>query len=243
MGFLVFLLTLICYGLAIYLWWDQQKPIYVFALLSGHVGSLASPLWTLLYGVQYSADFSPLLHVLGSPLPFVVFLGAAWFYTLPALLVFYLYATRWWVSGYFAGLVTYGAFLFYHTILESVGLRLGIWFYTDVLVLPFGISNALISTLMAALISLTLLYLLLLVRRFSMVSMLLVLLPATLLINLLVRGLLGAPLWLVISVGPWLGIDVQSWVIAISGLITLALLVAAVHIVARGLARMEWHVA
>jgi hypothetical protein len=127
--------------------------------------------------------------------------------------------------------------LFYHTILESIGLRLGLWTYSGAPALPLGISHALLSTVMAALISLAFLYVLLLTRRSSLPGLLLALLPALLLLTLLVRGLLGAPLWVAQL------IDEPTWIVTIGMLSTLGLLLWAIHIVARGLSRIEWDLA
>jgi hypothetical protein len=243
MGFVVVLLTIVCYGLALFLWWSQQKPVFFLALLAGHVGALASPFWPLLYATSYRADMSVFLHMMDQPLPWLLFVASAWFYTLPALLVLYLYILQWWVAGYFTGLVTYGVFLFYHTVLESIGLRVGLWSYTNAIALPLGVSNALVSTLMAALISLIFLYVLLLTRRFSLISMLLVLVPSVLLITVLVRGVLGAPLWVALTLQDWQErLASQDWVVTLGALGTIVLLAWAVHIVARGLSRVEWDV-
>jgi ABC-type polysaccharide/polyol phosphate export permease len=114
---------------------------------------------------------------------------------------------------------------------------MGIWTYSGATVLPFGISHALLSTLMAALISLSFLYVLLLARRSSLPGMLLALLPALLLLSLLVRGLLGAPLWVSQRLSE------PAWIVIIGTLSTLGLIIWAVHIVARGLSRIEWEFA
>jgi hypothetical protein len=231
------LVALVCYGLAIYLWWSQNRAVFFVALLAGHLSSLAAPLWSLLYEATYRPNLEPLFSLFGQPIPTAQFMAAAWFYTLPALIVLYLYSIHWWFAGYFTALLTYAAFLFYHTILESIGLRLGLWSYTSAPSLPFGISHALLSTLMAALISLAFLYVMLLARRSSLPGLLLALLPTLLLLNLLVRGLLGAPLWIAQR------IDNPSWIIIIGTLSTLGLLIWAIHIVARGLSRIEWEFA
>jgi hypothetical protein len=230
---LAVLVALACYGLAIYLWWSQKRPVFFVALLGGHLSALAAPLWSLLYDATYPANLETLFSVFDQPISTAQFMAAAWFYPLPALLVIYLYYIHWWFAGYFTALLTYAAFLFYHTILESIGLRLGLWSYSGAAALPLGISHALLSTIMAALISLALLYVLLLAHRSSLPGMLLVLLPAPLLLNLLVRGLLGAPLW----VAQW--ITDPAWIITIGTLSTLGLLVWAIHIVARGLSLIE----
>jgi hypothetical protein len=230
----VTLLALVCYGLAIFLWWNQNRPIFVFVLISGHIAALASPFWPIIYSFSYQADMTPLFSVLGRPVPTMIFFASAWFYTLPVLVVLYLYFMHWWRPGYLTALITFGGFLFYHTVMESLGLRLDLWSYASTITLPFGLSNALISALVAALISLLLLYGTLLARRLPWMSMFVVLLPATLLSSVLVRGLLGAPLWISLVM------DVQDWMLTIGVISTLALLAWGIHIVAWGLSKIEW---
>jgi hypothetical protein len=238
MAVIVVMLSLMCYALTIFLWWYMHRAVFFFALLAGHIGALASPLWLLLYDGTYRDNLSALTTIAGEPLLTVVVVAAAWYYTLPALVVVYLYDNRWWKPGYLNGLVTFGAFLLYHTILERVGMRLGFWSYTDSVALPFGFSNALISVIMAALISLAFLYALLLVHRHGTLSMLLTLLPALLVINLLVRGLLGAPFWVVLALNL-----TQEWVLLLGTVSALVLLLVAVHTVIRGLSRVDWNMA
>lgn len=229
----VLLLTIVCYGGSIYLWWRWQTPIFLFSLIAGHIGAIASPLWPLLYNEAYIADMTVFSSLAGIKLHQPVVIGSAWFYPLPALIVLALYRLRWWFSGYVMGLFTYIAFAFYHLLIEISGLNLGIWTYTKDAILPFGIENWILSTLMAALISFALLYLLLLIFRFSWSSMLIMLLPAPLVFILIVRGLLGAPLWISLM------LDAQSWAAIIGIVCTLGLLAWAVHIVALGLSRVD----
>jgi hypothetical protein len=240
MEFAVLLVTLICYALALVLWWYQQTPIFLFTLLSGHVAALASPLWMLLYGVVYQPDLSVLYEIAGLRFVTPVVLGAAWFYSLPALLILYLYRYQLDIpfSGYLTGVIIYGGMFFYHLLMEMVGLRLGVWHYNVTSTLPLGFSNALLSIIMAALVSLALLYLLLQVYRFAWFSMLLTLLPATLALSLLIHGVLGAPLWIALF-GIARLLPQQSWAITVGLLSTLALLGWAVHIICWGLAHTD----
>ncbi|MFP4441472.1 MAG: hypothetical protein ACLFVO_29945 [Chloroflexaceae bacterium] len=225
----VVLVTLACYGLAGFLTWRYQTPLFVFILLSGHIGALGSPLWSYLYNVFYQSDLVVMTTLLDVPLFRMVFIASAWFYTLPSMIVFALYRAHWWFPNYLSVVLTYAVFLFYHLIIETLGLRLSLWYYATTVELPFGFSHALISAVMAALISLALLHVLLIVYRFSWSSMLLVLLPTTLVLSLLVHGVLGAPLWIAQL------LTVQSWATLIGLVTTLALLLWAGHIVARGL--------
>jgi len=238
MEVLAIVFSMVCYGLAIFFWWHYRKPVFLLALVSGQVGVLASPLWQMLYEGSYQPAMSVLIAWFGAPLYTTVFWAAAWFYPLPALVVLYLYYMHWWKPGYVVGIVTYAGFLFYHSILESIGLRSELWSYTNAVALPLGLTNALLSSLMAALISLLLLYALLLTHRFAPVSMVLTLLGTTLLASLFVRGLLGAPLWIALVLD-----GSTDWIILIGALSTVVLLAVAVHIVARGLSQVEWELA
>lgn len=229
----VVLLTLASYGLAGYLWWRDGTPIYACTLLSGHIAALVSPLWIVLYGVSYRSDLAVMSTMFAQPLLRPVFLASAWIYSLPALLVLYLYRSHWWSPGYLAGLLTYAIFLLYHLIIETLGLQMNVWSYSAVPALPLGISHALLSAVMAGGISLALLYGLLLIYQFAWLSMLVTLLPATLVLSLLIHGVLGAPLWIARL------LTSQEWAVSIGLVSTLALLGAAVHIIARGLENID----
>ena len=228
------LLTVLCTGAALYLCWHQRTPIYLLTLVSGAIGSVVSPLWPLLYGSSYASSMTVFYTLFGFTLYQPVIIAASWFYPLPALVVLYLYRLRWWFPGYFPAILTYLGFLLYHVVIEVVGLNLNIWNYHDFYrVLPLGIAHWFLSALMAALISLPLLYILLLTLRQSWDSMVIVVLPALLLLTLLVRGLLGAPVWISLLFRS------QSWAASIGMLSTLALLAWAMHIVAWGMSRVH----
>lgn len=229
----VTLLTVICYVAAIYLWWQWKHPIYLFGLLAGHPGAIITPLWTILYGKTYAPEM-PTLYTLAS-LQFYqpVVISYAWVYTLPVLIVLILYQLRWWLPSYMMGVVTFGVFLFYHFLVELTGLNLGLWSYARTSVLPFGIENWVLSIIMAAVVSYALLYIMLLVFRFSWASMLLMLIPAPLVLIILVRGLLGAPLWISLM------LETQTWATSIGVISTLALLAWAAHIITSGVSRIN----
>lgn len=232
MEVLVILLMIICYGLAGYLAWQQQTPIYLLALVSGHLSALVSPLWRTLYGLNYSLSLGTVQTLIGQPVPLPVLFGAGWFYPLPALAVFYLYMTRWWFPGYLSGALTFAVFWLYHLLIELLGLRASLWSY-QASSLPLGSSNPMLTALMAGLVSFGLLYVLLMVQRYAWTSMAIALLPATLLISLLVHGLLGAPLWIALL------LDGQPWAVAIGLVSNLALVVWAVQIITSGIRRLQ----
>jgi hypothetical protein len=231
MVFATALLLIICYGLAAYLGWLQRTPIYLFAIAAGHLSALASPLWRLLYGIQYNPAFGTVEMILGQAVPLPVVLGAGWYYPLPALLVFYLASTRWWFPGALTGILTYLVFLLYHLLIETMGLRTQTWAY-ELMVLPLDLTTPLLAAIMSGLISYGLLYVLLAVGRSTWPSMLLAILPAPLLLSLLVHGLLGAPLWIALL------LDGEAWAVLAGLLSTLVLLVWAAQIITAGIKRL-----
>jgi hypothetical protein len=240
MEFAVILVMLVCYALAAYVWWLEEEPHYLFTLLGGHLAALLSPLWAQLYDVVYSPAFSMARLPLDQSVPRAVVIGSAWFYPLPALLVLYLYQRRWWFPGYVSGLLTYGLMLLYHLLIQALGLRGGAWRYGAGSLLIPGLPPALLAAAMGALVSLGLLYTLLITQRYAWLSLLLTLLPATLLLSLLVHGLLGASLWvpLLLLSPPW-SLTLPRWLIMLGLLATVTLLGWAIHIGAWGLGRFE----
>jgi hypothetical protein len=230
--FAAILLLLACYGLAAYLGWLQRTPLYLFAIFAGHLASLASPLWRALYDVTYSADLATMQTFFAQSVPVAVLLGSGWYYPLPALIVFYLYTTRWWFPGALTGVLTFLVFLLYHLLIETAGLRTQTWAYSGA-PLPLDFSKPLLSALMAGVISYGLLYVILAAHRSSWQGMLLTLLPAPLLLSLLVHGLLGAPLWAALL------LDGQSWAVLAGLLSTLVLLGWAAQIITGGIRRLS----
>jgi hypothetical protein len=241
----VFFTSIIAYALAIYIWWRERTPNYFVALLGGHLAALVSPFWQGLYVFSYSENFAPLYRMgLGSGiqalarfqsqvLPRPVFLGA-WTIMLAPLAIFYLYRHRWWFPGYLTSLLTFILFVFYHLLVETIGLRQGWWRYGGG-PLPLGLSQPLLAAIMNALVSLAALAALLLTRRYSLTSLLAILLPIPLALCLLVHGLLGAPLYTALL------LRAQSWAGAIGLIGTLGLVASGVHIIASSLEQpREW---
>lgn len=225
------LLLLICYGLAAYLAWAEGTPLYLIALVAGHLSSIASPLWRLLYGVNYSLDLTIIQMLLGQSAPLSVIIGAGWYYPLPALVIYYLYSVRWWFPGIVSGVITYIFMLFYYLLIEILGLRAQIWGYT-LPRLPLGLSAPLVAAPMSALVAYGLLYGLLLVHRHTWQGMLMLILPAPLVLSLLVHGLLGAPLWVALL------FNGQPPVVLAGLICTLLLMVWAGQIITSGLRRI-----
>ncbi|MBK9943632.1 MAG: hypothetical protein IPP13_18655 [Kouleothrix sp.] len=246
MDVFVILLSLVVYGLAIFLWVRERTPNYAIAMLGAHLAALVSPFWQALYGFSYDERLrslyrlgiderlQSLIQLPQYTLPRAVFLGA-WAGVLPALLVFYLFRHRWWFPGYVTSLLTFSLFVVYHLMLELIVLRQGLMRYTVDALLPLGVPQMLLSALMNGLVSLGVLAALLLTRRYSLTSLLWIVLPIPLALSLLVHGLLGAPLYTVLI------LRAQSWAGAIGLLGTLGLLFSGAHIVAGSLERpSEW---
>ncbi|NNJ10126.1 hypothetical protein EKD04_007285 [Chloroflexales bacterium ZM16-3] len=226
------ILLILCYGAAGYLAWQQRTPIYLLALVAGHLSALSSPLWHLLYGVSYGISLDSVQAAIAQPVPTSLILAAGWHYPLPAMLVLYLYMTRWWFPGSITGILTYLIFLLYHLLIELVGLRASLWSYRD-MALPLGLPSPLLSAIMAGLISYALLYVLLATYRYAWLSLALAVVPAALLISLLTHGLLGAPLWIALV------LNGAPWAVGIGTVSALALLIWAIQIVTGGISRVE----
>jgi hypothetical protein len=242
----VILLAFCAYGLAIFLWVRERTPNYAIAMLGGHLAVLLSPLWQALYGFVYDPTLPAVFGFGGASriaalsrsaayeLPWAVFLSG-WMVALPAVTVFYLYRHRWWFPGYVTSLLTFVLFVLYHLLIETLGVRQGWWSYLGVTALPLGIQQTLLSALMNGLVSLGILAALLLTRRYSLSSLLMIVLPIPFALSLLVHGLLGAPLYTALL------LQAQSWAGAIGLLGTLGLLVSGAHIVAGSLERpRDW---
>ncbi|HNP72893.1 MAG TPA: hypothetical protein PLO33_10190 [Kouleothrix sp.] len=242
----VILLTLVAYGLAIYLWVREHTPNYTVAMLGSHLAVLLSPFWQALYRFSYNPTL-PALYRLGIDerlqsltrlqeysLPRAVF-AAAWLSLLPALVVFYLYRHRWWFPGYVTSILTFTLFVVYHLMVDIVVQRQGWLLFNGDSLLPLGVPQLLLSALMNGLVSLGVLAALLLTRRYSITSLLWIVLPIPLALSLLVHGLLGAPLYTALL------LQAQSWAGAIGLLGTLGLVFSGAHIIAGSLERpADW---
>jgi hypothetical protein len=147
---------------------------------------------------------------------------------LPPVLVFYLFRHRWWFPSYLTSILTFALFVLYHLLVETISLRQG-WLRYSNGALPLGLAQPLLAALMNGLVSLGALAALLLTRRYSVTSLLGIVLPIPLALSLLVHGLLGAPLYTALL------LQAQSWAGAIG------LLASGVHIVAGSLEQpREW---
>jgi hypothetical protein len=241
----VILVSIVAYGLAIYLWWREHTPNYFVALLGGHLAVLLSPVWQTLYGFSYDDRFAvfyrfnlgtgaqALARLQAHALPRPVFL-AAWAIMLPPVLVFYLFRHRWWFPSYLTSILTFALFVLYHLLVETISLRQG-WLRYSNGALPLGLAQPLLAALMNGLVSLGALAALLLTRRYSVTSLLGIVVPIPLALSLLVHGLLGAPLYTALL------LQAQSWAGAIGLIGTIGLLASGVHIVAGSLEQpREW---
>ncbi|MFV9505011.1 MAG: hypothetical protein AB4911_10660 [Oscillochloridaceae bacterium umkhey_bin13] len=225
-------LLVVCYALAAYLAWAQRTPIYLIALLSGHLSALASPLWRTFYNFDYSLGLMSVRALFDQALPRSLILAAGWFYPLPAMIVYFLYRTRWWFPGLLTGILTFLIFLLYHLLIETLGLRQGLWSYRET-ALPLGLSAPILASLMTGMVSYGLLYAMLVADRYSWQSMLLALLPITLVLSILINGLLGAPFLLTTLFSD------EPLASTIGLGLTLALLLWAFQIITSGIARLE----
>lgn len=240
----IVLLTLCAYGAAIFLWVRERTPNYLVAMLGGHLAVLISPLWQALYHFAYNDRFATLYRLGGAnqalsqlqlyTLPRPIFL-LGWAIVLPALIVFYLFRHRWWFPGYVTSLLTFVLFVLFYLLIETLALRQGWLRYSGEVDLPLGLPQTILSAIMSGLVALGVLAALLLTRRYSLSSLLMIVLPIPLALSLLVNGLLGAPLYTALL------LQAQSWAGAIGLVGTLGLLLSGAHIIAGSLERpREW---
>lgn len=222
----LFILTLGVCGLAVFLGLRERTFIYLVALAAGSFATVATPLWQLLYRFSYHPQYPALLEFLEQPLPSIVAL-AGWTTMIPPLLVFYLARQRWWFGSYVTLVLTYILFVLYHLLIESIGTRAGWWSYGPLPALPFGLQPMLVAALMNGLTGLGILAILLLARHYALASLLVFVLPAPLILNVLVHGMLGAPLYTVIQLNAETG-----WTGALGLGGTLILTLWGVHILA-----------
>ncbi|KPV52681.1 hypothetical protein SE17_14020 [Kouleothrix aurantiaca] len=242
----VVLLTVFVYGLAIFLWVREGSPNYVVGLLGGHLATLLSPFWQALYGFSYDPTMAAiyrlsiderlqsLTRLQEYALPRPVFIGG-WLNVLPALLVFYLYRHRWWFPGYVTNVLTFTLFVVYYMLIEVIIQRQNWLLYHNSVLLPLGVPQLLLSAIMNGLVGLATLAAILLTRRYSLTSLLWIVMPIPFALSMLVHGLLGAPLYTALI------LQAQSWAGAIGLLGTLGLLLSGAHIIAGSLGRpAEW---
>ncbi|KAB8141910.1 hypothetical protein F8S13_17415 [Chloroflexia bacterium SDU3-3] len=236
MQLVITILTVVLFALSVYLWWREHSPMYCIALFAGMFGTLASPLWQLLYRFSYDPALGRAVAYLGFGVPGVVVMGG-WLLVLPALLIFYLTRVGWWFSGYLSGWLAFVLFVVFHMLIEVFGTK-AMWFsYDSAVYLPFGIQLAVISALMNALITLGTLSVLILSQRYALTSLLLILLPTPLVLSLFIHGLLGAPLYATLFLQ--LHRITSGWATSIGVLGTIGLLAWGAHTMASVLASQQ----
>ena len=224
------LLLVLCYIGAGYLAWARRTPIYLLGLLSGHLSALVSPLWQIAYDFTYLEGFPDIAVILGQGIPREVLLGSGWHYPLPALVVLALFQYRWWFPGQVSAILTFGVMFGYHLLIETIGVRVGAWFYPTV-ALPIELPITIIPALLATLITALLLNILLNVQRSDWLTMALVLLPATLGLSLAINGIIGAPFWLPLLLG------VVEWAVLIGVVGCVGLIIWGSFIAIRGMSQ------
>ncbi|WP_322513427.1 hypothetical protein [Chloroflexus sp.] len=220
------------YSAAIWLWWQQRNPLYVFALVAGQFSTLLDPFWRWLYSLQTVPSLTSLVASLAVPFNISASFRAAWPDTLPALIIVVLYLYRWWNPGLLSGLFTYVIFVSLQLMFSLLGLRdpappalAG--------ALPFGFSAELLAALMSATVTYGLCYVFVTVQNYSWPSMAATILPMPLIFGGLIYGVAGAPL----LVGRLL--PDGEWPLRIGLLLTLALLGWCVAIITSGFNRLQ----
>ncbi len=232
---LAIIIATLLYGAAVWLWWQQRAPIYLFALAGGQLSALLTPFWRLIYSLQSVPAPGSVLAALTTPFDPIRSLGAAWPETLPALIVLVVTMMRWWTPNTLSGWFTYLVFVSVQLLFSLLGLRepapptlLG--------ALPFGLSAELLAALMSATMTYGLCYVLITVQRYSWPSMAAAVIPMPLLLGGFVYGVIGAPL--LIGRLPALSAQAGDWPAQLGLLLSVALLGWAVAIISAGLNRL-----
>ena len=224
------ILTLAFYLLAGFMIYQQRSYRYLIVLALGHLTALFDPLWQRLFAYTWDGNLSTVAEVGRFPIPTFFFLMSSWFYALPALVLFYIYRRGWWPRHYFTGIVAYMSMLLYHLLIQGLLGRGDTPLRTfDKPNLPLTFPFELLVALLAALISLLLLYLLIATRHYPWTTLIPIVLGALLGTSLLVYGVLGAPFWLPQRLN-------QAPTVAGAGLlVTIGVVVWAAHLACWGL--------
>lgn len=229
MSALLILITIIAYGLAVFLLWHERSLRYPLVLLAGHLAMLLVPLWQRLYGITPITGSS--LSLLGRfALPWSVLIGGGPLLALPALLFYYGMRHGWWPRHYAAVWTGYGAFVVYFLLIEVLLERSGTILFSDALVVGrTPIPANVVQAVLLAGVSLGMLYTLVSTRHYALQVALLPLLLSGMVSALLFLGIFASPLWVSALLG-------QEGVFVTGGaVVSLGLVLWGVHLLAQGL--------
>jgi hypothetical protein len=226
---LLVLFTLAVYGLAGYLLWRERSYGYVLALFAGHLAMLLTPVWQRAYAVTTVSEGG--LSLFGRyDVPWALLLGGGAILALPAIAFRYGLRNRWWPRHYAIIWAGYAVFVVYFALVEAILERTGSPFFTSTLLLrDTVIPGSLAQALLLAGVSLGILYTMVSTRHYALQVAIVPLLFSGVAASILFLGIFASPLWVAGL------LDQDGWIMTAAALVSLALVLWGVHLLANGL--------
>jgi hypothetical protein len=229
MSVLLAVITLLVYGLAIFLFLREGTLRYLLVLLAGHIAMLSTPLWARLYRFVITEETG--LSIFGlAQVPWNLVLGGGVLLVLPALIFYYGLRHGFWACHYAALWGTYIVFALYFLVYERLFAGL-ISLQGSVLEVlddtPFP-APFMIALLLAG-VSLGIVYVVVSTRHFAFHIAVMPLLLSGLISMLVFLGIFASPLWIISLIGLT---EVSMWAIWGGILISLGLVLWGIHLLA-----------
>ncbi len=232
MSALLVVFALLAYGLAALLFYREGTLRYFLMLLAGHIAMLMTPLWERLYQLEIAEGPGVSLFGLAS-VSWTLVLGGGILLALPPLVFYYGLRHHWWPSHYATLWAAYIIFALYFLMLERI--------FADTVPLEgrtlerlaeTPLAPAFVVTLLLAGVTLGMLYVLVSTRHYALQIALIPLLLSGVVSMLLFLGIFASPLWIVSLIGIT---DLPLWVTLGGVVVSLALVLWGVHLLASGL--------
>ncbi len=226
---LLVLVTIFIYAAAIALLWRERSLRYLLLLFAGHLAMVLTPAWQRVYQIT-PADGSGFTLFGRFEVSWTLFINGGPLLVLPALTFYYGLRHKLWPRHYAAIWLAYAVFVIYFLLVESLLERSGAGLFSDALLVDDTILPAeVVQAVLLSGVSLGMLYTLVSTRHYALQVALVPLLLSGVVASLLFLGIFASPLW----VSALLGQD--GLLVTIAGLVSLALVLWGVHLLASGL--------
>lgn len=230
MSALIGTITVVVYAIAIGLLWYERSLRYLLMLFAGLLAMLLTPLWQRIYAFSSEVTRPQLLGLFRLP-SLAVLLGGGTLLALPPLVFYYGLRHRWWPRHYATIWLGYVAFVIYFLLIERLLDGSGAALFSDALVVgDTAVPAALIQAVLIGGVSLGMLYALVSTRHYALEVAVLPLLLSGIVSAFLFLGIFASPL----LVSGYL-LDGQRIFVMIAALVSLALVLWGVHLLASGL--------
>ena len=223
------LITLLSYLLALFVLWREGSLRYLLILLAGHMLMLLVPFWQQVYEVTPIEGVGPSLFGRFT-IPWSLLIGGGPVVALPSLIFYYGLRHGWWSRHYLAIWMSYISFVMYFLFVEAVLVRNGALLFAGGVILgERAIPAEIIQAVLLGGVSLGMAYTLVSTRHYALQVALVPLLLSGVVAALLFLGIFASPLWV-------MGLLKQEgWMVIGSALVSLALVLWGVHLLASGL--------